>query len=46
MDIKDLHKLCESVEEKCIHNQKTFLNLKKPYETLLIKLKNIVKKQK
>lgn len=46
MDIKDLHKLCESVEEKCIHNQKTFLNLKEPYETLLIKLKNIVKKQK
>ena len=46
MDIKDLHKLCESVEEKCIHNQKTFINLDLPHKTLLTKIKNIVEKQK
>jgi len=44
MDIKDLHKLCESVEEKCIHNRKTLMNLKIPTEELLSKLKNIVEK--
>jgi len=46
MDIKDLHKLCESVEEKCIHNQKTFLNLDLPHKRLLTKIRNIVEKQK
>ena len=46
MDIKDLHKLCESVEEKCIHNRKTLMNLKIPTEELLSKLKNIVERLK
>ena len=42
METKELHNLCESVEEKCIHNRKTLMNLKIPTEELLSKLKNIL----
>jgi len=38
------YKLCDSVYEKCVHNQKTLLDLKIPGEELLGKLKNIVEK--
>ena len=41
-DDKELSKLYDSVYEKCVHNQKTLLNLKIPGEELLSKLKNIV----
>ncbi len=44
MKYSELHKLCDSVYEKCVHNQKTLLNLKIPGEELLSKLKNIVEK--
>ena len=46
MDSSELHKLCDSVYEKCVHNQKTLLNLKKPGEQLLSELKIIVEKLK
>jgi hypothetical protein len=46
MDKGEFHKLCESVEEKCIHNRKTLMNLKIPTEELLSKLKNIVERLK
>ena len=44
LDIEELHKLCESVEEKCIHNRKTFFNLKVPAEQTKKKITNIVEK--
>ena len=36
------YKLCDSVYEKCVHNQKTLLDLKIPGEELFSKLKDIV----
>ena len=44
MKHKEGYKLCDSVYEKCVHNQKTLLDLKIPGEELLSKLKNIVEK--
>ena len=44
LDIGELHKLCESVEEKCIHNRKTLLNLKIPVEQTKKKITDIVEK--
>ena len=41
METKELHKLCESVEEKCIHNQKTLLSLKIPNEQVISKLESL-----
>ena len=46
MDSSELHKLCDSVYEKCVHNQKTLLNLKIPSEQLLSELKNLVERLK
>ena len=46
MDSSELHKLCDSVYEKCVHNQQTLLNLKKPGEQLLSELKVIVENLK
>ena len=46
MDIKKLHKICESVEEKCIHNRKILMNLKIPMEVVLKQLNIILSKQK
>ena len=42
METKELQKLCESVEEKCIHNQKTILSLEIPDEQLISKLENLL----
>lgn len=39
MDIKELHKICESVEEKCIHNRKVLMNLKNPIDEVLNQIK-------
>ena len=44
LDIEELHKLCESVEEKCIHNRKTLLNLKIPAEQTKKKITDLVEK--
>ena len=41
METKELQKLCESVEEKCIHNQKTILSLEIPDEQLISKLESL-----
>ena len=41
METKELHKLCESIEEKCIHNQKTLLSLKIPNEQVISKLESL-----
>ena len=38
METNELQKLCESVVEKCIHNQKTILSLEIPDEQLISKL--------
>ena len=46
MDIKKLHKICESVEEKCIHNRKILMNLKIPIDVVLNQLNIILSKQK
>ena len=46
LDIEELHKLCESVEEKCIHNRKTLLNLKIPTEQTKKKITDIVERLK
>jgi len=42
METKELQKLCESVEEKCIHNQKTILSLEIPDEQLISKLESLL----
>ena len=44
MKYSELHRVCDGVYEKCVHNQKTLLNFKIPGEELLSKLKNIVEK--
>ncbi len=41
MDLSELHKVCESVEEKCIHNQKILLSLEIPNKQLVNKLESI-----
>ena len=41
METKELQKLCESVVEKCIHNQKTILSLEIPDEQLISKLESL-----
>ena len=41
METKELHKLCVSVEEKCIHNQKILLSLEIPNKQLVSKLENL-----
>ena len=46
MDIKKLHKICESVEDKCIHNRKILMNLKIPIDVVLNQLNIILSKQK
>jgi len=46
MDIKKLHKICESVEEKCIHNRKILMNLEIPIDVVLNQLNIILSKQK
>ena len=46
MDIKDLHKLCESVEEKCIHNRKTLMNLKTPIDEAIHQVRIALDRQK
>ena len=40
METKELLKLCESVVEKCIHNQKTILSLEIPDTQLISKLES------
>ena len=40
METKELQKLCESVVEKCIHNQKTILSLEIPDTQLISKLES------
>ena len=45
-EIKKLHKICESVEDKCIHNRKILMNLKIPMEVVLKQLNIILSKQK
>lgn len=42
METKELQKLCESVVEKCIHNQKTILSLEIPDEQLISKLESLL----
>ena len=42
INLSEFHKLCDSVYEKCVHNQKTLLDLKIPSEELFSKLKDIV----
>ena len=46
MDIKKLHKICESVEEKCIHNRKTLMNLKTPVDEALHQVRIALDRQK
>tara|TARA_Y100000310_G_scaffold297971_1_gene331447 strand:+ start:37 stop:1119 length:1083 start_codon:yes stop_codon:yes gene_type:complete len=41
METKELHKLCESVEEKCIHNRKILLSLEIPNKQLIDKLESL-----
>ena len=41
MEDKELFKLCESVEDKCIHNQKIVSSLKLPNEQLISKLESL-----
>ncbi len=42
METNELQKLCESVVEKCIHNQKTVLSLEIPDEQLISKLESLL----
>ena len=42
METKELKKLCESVVEKCIHNQKTILSLEIPDDQLISKLESLL----
>ena len=42
METKELHKLCESVVDKCIHNQKIVSSLKLPNEQLINKLESLL----
>jgi hypothetical protein len=42
ISLNEFSKLCASVYEKCVHNQKTLLDLKIPGEELFSKLKDIV----
>ena len=42
MEDKELFKLCESVEDKCIHNQKIVSSLKLPNEQLISKLEKLL----
>lgn len=42
METKELQKLCESVVEKCIHNQKTILSLEIPDDQLISKLESLL----
>ena len=42
METKELQKLCESVVEKCIHNQKIVLSLEIPDEQLISKLEKLL----
>ena len=42
METKELHKLCESVEEKCIHNQKIMFSLEIPNKQVVSKLEKLL----
>ena len=41
METNELQKLCESVEDKCIHNQQIASSLKLPNEQLISKLESL-----
>ena len=42
METKELHKLCESVEEKCIYNQKIMFSLEIPNKQVVSKLEKLL----
>tara|TARA_B100000029_G_scaffold3266_1_gene3979 strand:- start:3350 stop:5338 length:1989 start_codon:yes stop_codon:yes gene_type:complete len=42
METERLHELCQSVEDKCIHNQKMLLSLNLPNHQLLGKLESLI----